>query len=44
MAVPSLLNLKRVSSFTGPLIVNEGDVIRVDTRESKYVERVGKKK
>lgn len=27
-----------------PLFVNEGDVIKVDTRESKYVERVDKKK
>ncbi|MBA3751954.1 elongation factor P [Candidatus Dependentiae bacterium] len=27
-----------------PLFVNEGDTIKVDTRESKYVERVDKKK
>ncbi len=26
-----------------PLFVNEGDVIKVDTRESKYIERIGKK-
>lgn len=27
-----------------PLFLNEGDIIKVDTRESKYVERVDKKK
>jgi elongation factor P len=27
-----------------PLFVDEGDVIKVDTRDSKYIERVGKKK
>lgn len=27
-----------------PLFVNEGDIIRVDTRESKYIERVDKRK
>ncbi len=27
-----------------PLFVNEGDIIKVDTRESKYVERLEKKK
>lgn len=27
-----------------PLFVNEGDIIRVDTREAKYLERIGKKK
>ncbi len=27
-----------------PLFVNEGDIIKVDTRESKYIERVEKKK
>jgi elongation factor P len=27
-----------------PLFVNEGDVIRVDTREGKYIERIGQKK
>ena len=27
-----------------PLFVNEGDTIKVDTRESKYVERLEKKK
>jgi elongation factor P len=27
-----------------PLFVNEGDVIKVDTREDKYIERIGAKK
>lgn len=27
-----------------PLFVNEGDIIKVDTRESKYIERIDKKK
>lgn len=27
-----------------PLFIDEGDVIKVDTRDSKYIERVGKKK
>lgn len=27
-----------------PLFVDEGDIIKVDTRDSKYIERVGKKK
>lgn len=27
-----------------PLFVNEGDIIKVDTREAKYIERVDKKK